>query len=70
MKQPGRFFLILVGVVLFGVHAEAQLLGNYYVGARPGSAPGGADPDFATLSLMQSKLRDTVTGGVVGPTTF
>lgn len=70
MKHLVKLFLALVGVVLFGVQLEAQLLGNYYVGARPGSAPGGADPDFATLSAVQSKLRDTVAGGVAGPTTF
>ena len=70
MKQSHRFLLAVFSIVLIGVCAEAQLSGTYYIGARAGSAPGGADPDFADMKAWRTRLADTVSGLVVGPCTF
>jgi len=61
--------IMLAGLALFSGGAMAQLLGDYYIGSRPGSAPGGANPDFPTLDSANTVLRDTLKG-IVGPTTF
>ncbi|MFH0736140.1 MAG: T9SS type A sorting domain-containing protein [bacterium] len=60
---------VLFGVMFlfFSFNVFAQLSGTYYIGATSGSAPGGGDPDYATLGEVFTALN---TSGVSGACTF
>ncbi len=56
------FILFMVNMAIM-----AQLSGDYYIGATPGSRPGGGDPEYTSLGAAFSALN---TQGVSGPCEF
>ncbi len=70
MKLFCLWCIAIASIMLLCPSASAQLSGDYYIGNRLGSAPGGADPDFDSLKTWRNRLSDTTAGLIVGPCTF
>ncbi len=61
-----KLFIVFLLTIISSL-SFAQLSGTYYIGAVPGSRPGGGDPEFVRLGKAFDSLN---TVGVSGPCTF
>ena len=67
MKKLSTFLGILFLLFSFASTMVGQLSGTFYIGATPGSKPGGGNPDYDSLGGAITALN---TNGVNGPVTM